>query len=112
MVYFFFFHNKKETIVVLFFFQAKDGIRDATVTGVQTCALPISSTALRIAAEVARLNRRTQLLIGLLVVVLAGFGVLQWQSARDARDLSRLQARADSLGAEAQGLLTRLETEL
>src|SRR5207245_4021927 len=25
----------------LFFFQAEDGIRDATVTGVQTCALPI-----------------------------------------------------------------------
>src|SRR5207245_3994734 len=25
------------------FFQAEDGIRDATVTGVQTCALPISS---------------------------------------------------------------------
>src|SRR5688572_31680532 len=28
--------------VVLFFFQAEDGIRDLTVTGVQTCALPIS----------------------------------------------------------------------
>src|SRR5438270_2657469 len=27
----------------LFFFQAEDGIRDLTVTGVQTCALPISS---------------------------------------------------------------------
>src|SRR5688572_902168 len=26
---------------VVFFFQAKDGIRDLTVTGVQTCALPI-----------------------------------------------------------------------
>src|SRR6266481_4367954 len=25
-----------------FFFQAEDGIRDGTVTGVQTCALPIS----------------------------------------------------------------------
>src|SRR2546430_16216735 len=28
-----------------FFFQAEDGIRDLTVTGVQTCALPISSSA-------------------------------------------------------------------
>src|SRR5439155_13490209 len=27
---------------VLFFFQAEDGIRDGHVTGVQTCALPIS----------------------------------------------------------------------
>src|SRR5207248_4558975 len=31
--------------VVLFFFQAEDGIRDRTVTGVQTCALPISTAA-------------------------------------------------------------------
>src|SRR5699024_11718766 len=29
----------------LFFFQAEDGIRDRNVTGVQTCALPISETA-------------------------------------------------------------------
>src|SRR3712207_808388 len=31
-------------IVFFFFFQAEDGIRDIGVTGVQTCALPISST--------------------------------------------------------------------
>src|SRR2546427_2340952 len=30
-------------VVFFFFFQAEDGIRDLTVTGVQTCALPISS---------------------------------------------------------------------
>src|SRR2546430_8065454 len=30
-------------IYVFFFFQAEDGIRDLTVTGVQTCALPISA---------------------------------------------------------------------
>src|SRR2546427_11809397 len=29
---------------MFFFFQAEDGIRDLTVTGVQTCALPISTT--------------------------------------------------------------------
>src|SRR5262249_58280895 len=29
--------------VVVFFFQAEDGIRDWSVTGVQTCALPISA---------------------------------------------------------------------
>src|SRR2546429_6780507 len=28
-----------------FFFQAEDGIRDVAVTGVQTCALPISTAA-------------------------------------------------------------------
>src|SRR5438309_7553725 len=30
---------------MIFFFQAEDGIRDGTVTGVQTCALPISRSA-------------------------------------------------------------------
>src|SRR3989337_2977863 len=30
-----------------FFFQAEDGIRDATVTGVQTCALPIEGYGIR-----------------------------------------------------------------
>src|SRR5260370_9943518 len=29
--------------VMSFFFQAEDGIRDSSVTGVQTCALPISN---------------------------------------------------------------------
>src|SRR5207245_1814592 len=29
-------------------FQAEDGIRDATVTGVQTCALPIYQTGVRV----------------------------------------------------------------
>src|SRR5207248_4443624 len=29
-------------VLRFFFFQAEDGIRDRTVTGVQTCALPIS----------------------------------------------------------------------
>src|SRR5256886_8321853 len=29
------------SVLLFFFFQAEDGIRDLTVTGVQTCALPI-----------------------------------------------------------------------
>src|SRR5438093_9179703 len=32
--------------IFIFFFQAEDGIRDWSVTGVQTCALPISKTVL------------------------------------------------------------------
>src|SRR5437764_12262124 len=31
----------KERVFIFFFFQAEDGIRDTSVTGVQTCALPI-----------------------------------------------------------------------
>src|SRR5690625_6854621 len=30
-------------MILFFFFQAEDGIRDGHVTGVQTCALPISA---------------------------------------------------------------------
>src|SRR5437763_9360040 len=41
--------SQLETVAVLqcyfFFFQAEDGIRDTSVTGVQTCALPICSAA-------------------------------------------------------------------
>src|SRR5690606_39521639 len=32
------------SVCLCFFFQAEDGIRDFHVTGVQTCALPISPT--------------------------------------------------------------------
>src|SRR2546430_17053265 len=35
-------------VVYFFFFQAEDGIRDLTVTGVQTCALPISRAPQRL----------------------------------------------------------------
>src|SRR5260370_41361304 len=31
--------------ILIFFFQAEDGIRDSSVTGVQTCALPIYGLA-------------------------------------------------------------------
>src|SRR2546430_6118007 len=37
------------TSLCFFFFQAEDGIRDLTVTGVQTCALPISRSLDRVA---------------------------------------------------------------
>src|SRR6266542_5196668 len=35
----------------IFFFQAEDGIRDATVTGVQTCALPIFAKVAGVSAQ-------------------------------------------------------------
>src|SRR5699024_11974132 len=42
--------------VFFFFFQAEDGIRDRNVTGVQTCALPISQLAPQITALVSMIN--------------------------------------------------------
>src|SRR5207245_7027496 len=40
---------------MFFFFQAEDGIRAATVTGVQTCALPISAHSPALTGDVAPL---------------------------------------------------------
>src|SRR5699024_653505 len=37
---------------VIFFFQAEDGIRDRNVTGVQTCALPISAEEVKVGAQI------------------------------------------------------------
>src|SRR6266481_8373735 len=37
-----FYPQHRHNYSIFFFFQAEDGIRDGTVTGVQTCALPIS----------------------------------------------------------------------
>src|SRR2546430_15929201 len=76
-----------------FFFQAEDGIRDLTVTGVQTCALPISlygarhvglKAGLKIETPAVTVNRlcgsgieaiaqaARRLLLGEATVVLAG----------------------------------------
>src|SRR5256885_17107425 len=49
------------TLYFFFFFQAEDGIRDYKVTGVQTCALPIS-TVRSIAAEAGIQDARGGLL--------------------------------------------------
>src|SRR5438128_5530041 len=43
-----------------FFFQAEDGIRDATVTGVQTCALPISYLLARVGVVNAKMLARNR----------------------------------------------------
>src|SRR5207248_8658852 len=46
-----------------FFFQAEDGIRDRTVTGVQTCALPIYSPV-----GALQIGRRSMIVCAALVV--------------------------------------------
>src|SRR5256885_11777623 len=47
-------HIRRDKVLVrCFFFQAEDGIRDYKVTGVQTCALPICTTLVVLAAAAA-----------------------------------------------------------
>src|SRR2546430_13455964 len=55
---------------LFFLFQAEDGIRDLTVTGVQTCALPILGSAVGPAAGGLAAN-----VVGLRAIFLGG-GVL------------------------------------
>src|SRR5688572_33206690 len=64
----------------MFFFQAEDGIRDLTVTGVQTCALPISHLLGRLRRRPRRWAAR------------AAFG---GTTARGARRAARACGRAD-----------------
>src|SRR2546430_13137701 len=56
-----------------FFFQAEDGIRDLTVTGVQTCALPISSNSVNFTVNA---NTGTFTLGGSAVTGTAGASVM------------------------------------
>src|SRR5256886_4663620 len=50
-----------EEFCYVFFFQAEDGIRDLTVTGVQTCALPISIMMVRMVEAISRGDGRSAL---------------------------------------------------
>src|SRR5688572_30873684 len=56
---FIFFFLYYDLIFFFFFFQAEDGIRDLTVTGVQTCALPIlvASRTLHVPVDLEPLAR-------------------------------------------------------
>src|SRR2546430_17107064 len=57
----------------MFFFQAEDGIRDLTVTGVQTCALPILAAAVAILVWGTRRGpRRERWLSAALGLILGG----------------------------------------
>src|SRR5437867_5178742 len=55
---FFFFFLLFFIFFFFFFFQAEDGIRDRTVTGVQTCALPILRSGCFPRSYMRRLNKR------------------------------------------------------
>src|SRR5437773_4378670 len=62
-------------LFVFFFFQAEDGIRDRDVTGVQTCALPISRSEL--VQKARQFPAGAFLLWGALLAV-AGGAVFLW----------------------------------
>src|SRR2546430_6027628 len=74
-----------------FFFQAEDGIRDLTVTGVQTCALPISG------------SYRAELACELRAIAAGGASVLGLrQEARARRQRAERVACVDDAHADDQ----------
>src|SRR5207245_4763624 len=70
------------------FFQAEDGIRDATVTGVQTCALPIWEDT---AVEAMRAGAQDYVTKGNLKRLLPAVE-RELQDARERRDRKRAEA--------------------
>src|SRR5258708_14801022 len=80
--------------VCFFFFQAEDGIRDDLVTGVQTCALPISATAV---PERAPGTRARQSLRHLKESVF-GFEVLECDEAGQPTLIKRFGMKKEKIG--------------
>src|SRR2546429_6678745 len=80
---------------MFFFFQAEDGIRDVAVTGVQTCALPISRPSPFLAfprsAKWGRVSRR--FLYGFLRAQCHGFLLVPGETGQRDRKFSRFWNR-------------------
>src|SRR5256885_5302601 len=72
-----------------FFFQAEDGIRDYKVTGVQTCALPIS--AILTGAKLGWAYAWRALMAGELLFVSLGLGHMLMMG-RELADMSQVLA--------------------
>src|SRR5690625_7897604 len=99
-------------LVLCFFFQAEDGIRDGHVTGVQTCALPISPEQLEVqrstsgqvpaaAADQGRTEARTRVLVletdtddgvRASLVVHGGESIIQQSAAAELRDVQPVRS--------------------
>src|SRR6266403_5426308 len=79
------------SIFFFFFFQAEDGIRDLYVTGVQTCALPISNRLLAATKSPARASLISGTIFGalhwpnpvLVPITWIGGTVMSWLFARE-----------------------------
>src|SRR2546430_3691587 len=88
-----------------FFFQAEDGIRDLTVTGVQTCALPIS----RIAREAERLEALIARTLKLVRLERPAQHIDQ--APVDVGDVLRTIAADVAIEAHAQGCLVQVQAQ-
>src|SRR5207237_7359043 len=82
---------------VCFFFQAEDGIRDSSVTGVQTCALPISLLVAHTGSAAAgnlkpeSNSKAVAITVDDLPGAVPGRG--SWQAVGELKDLQRSEER-------------------
>src|SRR2546430_8836510 len=96
--------------MVIFFFQAEDGIRDLTVTGVQTCALPIWDIENALVSRdlavklLARLSAEDRLILTLLDV--EGYSVAEIAEMTNW-SLSKVKVRAHRARAHLRRILGR-----
>src|SRR5688572_31210234 len=86
-----------------FFFQAEDGIRDLTVTGVQTCALPIFAAWLTI----PQMPRRTRTAILAAAVPTIVTVAVEWAGVMQPGNVMRAVA-AVPIGAACGWIFVRL----
>src|SRR2546430_5707042 len=100
------------TLLLFFFFQAEDGIRDLTVTGVQTCALPILLAMDQIVNNAAKLRYFSGGQVNVPMVIRGPNGAGVQLSAQHSQSLEATYAHfpglyvvAPATPAEAKGLL-------
>src|SRR5438046_7502960 len=98
--------------VVDFFFQAEDGIRDWSVTGVQTCALPISDATyvepldVDILTKIVERERPDAVL-----PTLGGQTALNLAMALHERDVIGVPGTPEMIGANATAIATAEDRE-
>src|SRR2546425_12094115 len=88
---------------IFFFFQAEDGIRDKLVTGVQTCALPISFEQKEIDCSLGEYQSQ-------LFMLAAGL-LGRWRQVRPEAVFERRENSGDGGGAFAACFRARLAGE-
>src|SRR5690349_24410774 len=85
--------------MVIFFFQAEDGIRGLYVTGVQTCALPISKTSGRAITRLfgrstsACAHARSAAFMLLSSIGRTRSTASQWKDRQSKKDINRSEER-------------------
>src|SRR2546430_3532680 len=96
--------SERSTFIIYFFFQAEDGIRDLTVTGVQTCALPICEDLLHLRQALVGSNDEREVEHVVLKLFADLAGVVTGGTAQDAVEEfeGRLRSEERRVGKECR----------